>query len=90
MKKQANEYVVTMLSGAQYIVLDKEDIFTEYFHYPLVELVELVGDGDTRTNYVFMNGINTTITTTDNGRKIHINVLNIETFELLRTVELDD
>ena len=87
MKKQVNEYVVTMVSGAQYIVLDKEDIFTEYFHYPLVESV---GDGDTRTNYVFMNGINTTNTTTNNGRKIHINVLNIETFELLRTVELDD
>lgn len=87
MKKQVNEYVVTMVSGAQYIVLDKEDIFTEYFHYPLVELA---GDGDIRTNYVFMSGINTTNTTTDNGRKIHINVLNIETFELLRTVELDD
>ena len=87
MKKQVNEYVVTMVSGAQYIILDKEDIFTEYFHYPLVELA---GDGDTRTNYVFMSGINTTHTTTNNGRKIHINVLNIETFELLRTVELDD
>lgn len=86
-KKQVNEYIVTMVSGAQYIVLDKEGIFTEYLHYPLIESVE---DGGTRTNYVFMNGINTTNTTTNNGRKIHINVLNIETFELLRVVELDD